>query len=156
MLENFQRKGGLKMINLLTNLIIFVLRTANVITFGALDNLGVVYSILIFATLVVFVKLDSKIQICDFWRSSGFFVKTLIFIGVLFNTLPQWYFWVAGVILVVLAYSLTTNPDDEEDEEPSILARIHDILIEEYHKKGLKNSSKKLEEPKSRKLPPVQ
>ena len=127
----------------------------NAVTFGILDNIGVVYSILIFATLIVFVKLDSKIQICDFWRSSGFFIKALVFTGILFNALPQWYLWVAGVILVVLAYSLTPNPD-EEDEEPSILARINDILIEEYHKKGLKNSSKKLEEPKSRKLPPVQ
>ena len=141
------------MINLLVNIILFILRTINAITFGVLDNLGVVYSILIFATLVVFVKLDSKIQICDFWRRCGFFIKTLIFTGVLFNALPQWYLWVAGVILVVLAYSLTPNPD-EEDEEPSILVRIHDILIEEYHKKGLKNSSKKLEEPKSRKFPP--
>ncbi len=127
----------------------------NAVTFGILDNIGVVYSILIFATLIVFVKLDSKIQICDFWRSSGFFIKALVFTGILFNALPQWYLWVAGVILVVLAYSLTPNPD-EEDEEPSILARINDILIEEYRKKGLKNSSKKLEEPKSRKLPPVQ
>lgn len=141
------------MINLIANILLFVLRTANTITFGVLDNIAVVYSILIFTTLMAFVKLDSKIQICDFWRSSGFFIKTLVFTGILFNALPQWYFWVAGVILVVLAYSLTSNPD-EEDEEPSILARIYDILIEEYHKKGLKNSSKKLEEPKSRKLPP--
>ena len=143
------------MINLLVNFILFILRMLNAVTFGILDNIGVVYSILIFATLIVFVKLDSKIQICDFWRSSGFFIKVLVFTGILFNALPQWYLWVAGVILVVLAYSLTPNPD-EEDEEPSILARINDILIEEYHKKGLKNSSKKLEEPKSRKLPPVQ
>lgn len=143
------------MINLLVNFILFILRMLNAVTFGILDNIGVVYSILIFATLIVFVKLDSKIQICDFWRSSGFFIKALVFTGILFNALPQWYLWVAGVILVVLAYSLTPNPD-EEDEEPSILARINDILIEEYHKKGLKNSSKKLEEPKSRKLPPVQ
>ena len=142
------------MINLLTNLIIFVLRTANVITFGALDNLGVVYSILIFATLVVFIKLDSKIQICDFWRSSGFFIKTLIFIGVIFNTLPQWYFWVAGVILVVLAYSLTPNTD-EESEEPSILAKIHDILMEEYRKSDLKKNGSQAKMKKNRKLPPV-
>ena len=143
------------MINLLVNCTLFVLRMLNVITFGILDNIGVVYSILIFATLIVFVKLDSKIQICDFWRSSGFFIKALVFTGILFNALPQWYLWVAGVILVVLAYSLTPNTD-EEDEEPSILTKICDVLIEEYHKKGLKNSSKKLEEPKSRKLPPVQ
>ena len=141
------------MINLLTNLILFILRLLNMVTFGILDNLAVVYGVLVLATLYAVVKLDKYFQICDFWRSSGFFIKTLIFIGILFNTLPQWYFWVAGMILVILTYSLTPNPD-EEDEEPSILARIHDILIEEYHKKGLKNSSKKLEEPKSRKLPP--
>lgn len=136
----------------------------NAVTFGILDNIGVVYSILIFATLIVFVKLDSKIQICDFWRSSGFFIKTLIFIGVLFNTLPQWYFWVAGVILVVLAYSLTTNPDDdEEDEEPSILARIHDILMGEYRKSDFKaKASSAIQKTKNKagakprkKLPPV-
>ncbi len=152
------------MINLLVNFILFILSMLNAVTFGILDNIGVVYSILIFATLIVFVKLDSKIQICDFWRSSGFFIKTLIFIGVLFNTLPQWYFWVAGVILVVLAYSLTTNPDDdEEDEEPSILARIHDILMGEYRKSDFKaKASSAIQKTKNKagakprkKLPPV-
>ena len=141
------------MINLFTNLILFILRLLNMVTFGILDNLAVVYGVLVLATFYAVIKLDKYFKICDFWRSSGFFIKTLIFIGILFNTLPQWYFWVAGVILVVLTYSLTTNPD--EDEEPSILAKIHDILIEEYHERGLKNSSKKLEEPKSRKLLPV-
>ena len=144
------------MINLLVNFILFILRMLNAVTFGILDNIGVVYSILIFATLIVFVKLDSKIQICDFWRSSGFFIKALVFTGILFNALPQWYLWVAGVILVVLAHSLTPNPD-EEDEEPSILARIYDILIDEYHKSDLKKNTPKLEKPKkSRRLPPVQ
>jgi hypothetical protein len=143
------------MINLLVNIILFILRTINAIAFGVLDNLGVVYSILIFATLVVFVKLDSKIQICDFWRSSGFFIRTLVFTGVLFNALPQWYLWVAGVILVVLAYSLTPNPD-EESEEPSILTKICDILIEEYHKSDLKKNGSKEKPKKSRRLPPVQ
>lgn len=142
------------MINLLVNIILFILRTINAIAFGVLDNLGVVYSILIFATLVVFIKLDSKIQICDFWRSSGFFIRTLVFTGVLLNALPQWYLWVAGVILVVLAYSLTPNPD-EESEEPSILTRICDILIEEYHKSDLKKNEQKEKPKKSRRLPPV-
>ncbi len=142
------------MINLLVNIILFILRTINAIAFGVLDNLGVVYSILIFATLVVFVKLDSKIQICDFWRSSGFFIRTLVFTGVLLNALPQWYLWVAGVILVVLAYSLTPNPD-EESEEPSILTRICDILIEEYHKSDSKKNEQKEKPKKSRRLPPV-
>ena len=134
------------MINLLVNCTLFVLRMLNVITFGILDNIGVVYSILIFVTLVIFIKLDSKIQICDFWRSSGFFIKALVFTGILFNALPQWYLWVAGVILVVLAYSLTPNPD-KEDEEPSILTKICDVLIEEYHKSDLKKNAQK-EKPK--------
>ncbi len=142
------------MINLLVNIILFILRTINAITFGVLDNLGVVYSILIFSTLVVFVKIDSKIQICNFWQSSGFLIKTLVFTGVLFNALPQWYLWVAGVILVVLAYSLTPNPD-KEDEEPSILTKICDILIEEYHKSDLKKNEQKKKPKKSRRLPPV-
>ena len=126
----------------------------NAVTFGILDNIGVVYSILIFATLIVFVKLDSKIQICDFWRSSGFFIKALVFTGILFNALPQWYLWVAGVILVVLTYSLTSNTN-EEDEEPSIFKKICDILIEEYHKSDLKKKTQKEKPKKSRRLPPV-
>ena len=141
------------MINLFTNLILFILRLLNMVTFGILDNLAVVYGVLVLATFYAVIKLDKYFKICDFWRSSGFFIKTLIFTGILFNTLPQWYFWVAGVILVVLAYYLTPD-SDEEDEEPSILSRIYDILIDEYNKKGLKNSSKKLEESKSQKLPP--
>lgn len=141
------------MINLLTNIIIFVLRIANAITFGVLDSMGVVYSILVVTSFIVFIKLEATIGVCNVWKKAGIVPKGLILTGLVLNALPQWYLWIAGVILVVLAYSLTPNPD-EEDEEPSILERIHDILIEEYHKKGLKNSSKKLEEPKSRKLPP--
>ena len=138
------------MINLFTNLILFILRLLNMVTFGILDNLAVVYGVLVLATFYAVIKLDKYFKICDFWRSSGFFIKTIIFIGILFNTLPQWYFWVAGVILVVLTYSLTPNTD----EEPSILTRIYDILIEEYHKSDLKNAPK--EKPKkSRRLPPV-
>lgn len=143
------------MINLFTNLILFILRLLNMVTFGILDNLAVVYGVLVLATFYAVVKLDKYFKICNFWRSSGFFIKTLIFIGILFNTLPQWYFWVAGVILVVLTYSLTTNPD-EEDEEPSILKRICDILIEEYHTSDLKKNAPKEKPKKSRRLPPVQ
>ena len=142
------------MINLFTNLILFILRLLNMVTFGILDNLAVVYGVLVLATFYAVVKLDKYFKICDFWRSSGFFIKTLIFIGILFNTLPQWYFWVAGVILIVLTYSLTTNPD-EEDEEPSILKRICDILIEEYNKSDLKKNVPKEKPKKSRRLPPV-
>ena len=141
------------MINLLVNCILFVLRLVSLLSFGILDNIAVVYAILVIANFIIFVKLDATIEICDIWKKAGIIPKGMILTGVVLNALPQWYLWVAGVILVVLAYSLTPNPD-EESEEPSILERIHDILIEEYHKKGLKNSSKKLEEPKSRKLPP--
>jgi hypothetical protein len=141
------------MINLLVNCILFVLRLVSLLSFGILDNIAVVYAILVIANFIIFVKLDATIEICDIWKKAGIIPKGMILTGLVLNALPQWYLWVAGVILVVLAYSLTPNPD-EESEEPSILERIHDILIEEYHKKGLKNSSKKLEEPKSRKLPP--
>lgn len=136
-LENSIRKRGLKMINLLTNIIIFILRTANVITFGILDNIGVVYSILIFTTLVVFVKLDSKIQICDFWRSSGFFIKTLVFTGILFNALPQWYLWVTGSILVVLAYFLKPLKT-KKSGKPSLLSKLKAVVVEEYQESDFK------------------
>ena len=142
------------MINLFTNLILFILRLLNMVTFGILDNLAVVYGVLVLATFYAVVKLDKYFKICNFWRSSGFFIKTLIFIGILFNTLPQWYFWVAGVILVVLTYSLTSNTN-EEDEESSIFKKICDILIEEYHKSDLKKKTQKEKPKKSRRLPPV-
>ena len=125
------------MINLLTNLILFILRTLNTITFGVLDNLGVVYSILIFATIVVFIKLDSKIQICDFWRSSGFLIKTLVFTGVLFNALPQWYLWVAGSILVVLAYFLKPLKT-KKSGKPSLFSKLKAVVVEEYQESDFK------------------
>ncbi len=125
------------MINLLTNIIIFVLRIANAITFGVLDNLGVVYSILIFATIVVFIKLDSKIQICDFWRSSGFLIKTLVFTGVLFNALPQWYLWVTGSILVVLAYFLKPLKT-KKSGKPSLFSKLKAVVVEEYQESDFK------------------
>lgn len=119
------------MINLLTNLILFVLLTLNSVTFGVLDTLGVVYAILIFATLVVFVKLDSKIQICDFWRSSGISIKTLVFTGVLFNALPQWYLWIIGSILVVLAYFLKPLKT-KNSGKPSLFSKLKAVVVEEY------------------------
>lgn len=127
------------MINLLTNLILFILRTLNTITFGVLDNLGVVYSILIFATIVVFIKLDSKIQICDFWRSSGFLIKTLVFTGVLFNALPQWYLWVTGSILVVLAYFLKPLKT-KKSGKPSLFSKLKAVVVEEYQESDFTSS----------------
>ncbi len=154
------------MINLLTNLILFVLLTLNSVTFGVLDTLGVVYAILIFATLVVFVKLDSKIQICDFWRSSGFFIKTLVFTGVLFNALPQWYLWVTGSILVVLAYFLKPLKT-KKSGKPSLFSKLKAVVVEEYQESDFKAktsstiqkvkkvSKNKLGTKPAKKLPPV-
>lgn len=152
------------MINLLTNLILFVLRTLNAVTFGMLDNLGTVYSILIFATLIVFIKLDSKIQICDFWRSSGFFIKILIFTGILLNSLPQWYLWIIGSILVVLAYFLKPLKT-KKSGKPSLFSKVKAVLIEEYQESDFKErTSSVIQKTKkaaqtvskpTKKLPPV-
>ena len=154
------------MINLLTNLILFILRTLNTITFGVLDNLGVVYSILIFATIVIFIKLDSKIQICDFWRSSGFFIKTLVFTGVLFNALPQWYLWVIGLCFIALAYFLTPLKT-KKSGKPSLFSKLKAVVVEEYQESDFKAktsstiqkvkkvSKNKLGTKPAKKLPPV-
>ena len=154
------------MINLLTNLILFVLLTLNSVTFGVLDTLGVVYAILIFATLVVFVKLDSKIQICDFWRSSGISIKTLVFTGVLFNALPQWYLWIIGSILVVLAYFLKPLKTKKSGKS-SLFSKLKAVVVEEYQESDFKAKTsstiqkvKKVSKNKSgtkpvKKLPPV-
>lgn len=154
------------MINLLTNIILFILRTLNTITFGVLDNLGVVYSILIFATIVVFIKLDSKIQICDFWRSSGFFIKTLVFTGVLFNALPQWYLWVIGLCFIALAYFLTPLKT-KKSGKPSLFSKLKAVVVEEYQESDFKAktsstiqkvkkvSKNKLGTKPAKKLPPV-
>ena len=138
----------------------------NTITFGVLDNLGVVYSILIFATIVVFIKLDSKIQICDFWRSSGFFIKTLVFTGVLFNTLPQWYLWVIGLCFIALAYFLTPLKT-KKSGKPSLFSKLKAVVVEEYQESDFKAktsstiqkvkkvSKNKLGTKPAKKLPPV-
>ncbi|MBB1552196.1 hypothetical protein HG452_001475 [Candidatus Saccharibacteria bacterium] len=149
------KEGLKKMINLITNWILSFLSLLDFLSFGILDNIAVIYSILIITSFIVFVKLDATIEICDIWKKAGIIPKGLILTGLVLNTLPQWYLWVAGVISVVLAYSLTPNTD-EEDEEPSILTRICDILIEEYHKSDLKKNEQKEKPKKSRRLPPVQ
>ena len=151
------------MINLLTNLILFVLLTLNSVTFGVLDTLGVVYAILIFATLVVFVKLDSKIQICDFWRRSGIGIKTLVFTGVLFNALPQWYLWLIGIILIILAYFIKPK----EGKKSSLFSKLKAVVVEEYQGSNIsstiqktKNAAQTVSKNKSgakpvKRLPPV-
>ena len=146
------------MINLFTNLILFILRLLNMVTFGILDNLAVVYGVLVLATFYAVVKLDKYFKICDFWRSSGFFIKTLVFTGVLFNALPQWYLWIIGSILVVLAYFLKPL----KTKKSSLFQKIKNVIVEEF-KEGdfkLKNEtqtvSKNTGTKPVKKLPPVE
>ncbi len=152
--KSLMKEGLKKMINLITNWILSFLSLLDFLSFGILDNIAVIYSILIITSFIVFVKLEATIKICDVWKKAGIIPKGLIMIGLIFNTLPQWYLWLIGLCFIALAYFLTPSNASKEPEEPSILAKIHDILMEEYRKKGLKNSSKKLEKPKSRKFPP--
>lgn len=127
------------MISLLTNLILFILRLLNMVTFGILDNLTVVYGVLVLATFYAVVKLDKYFKICDFWRSSGFFIKTLVFTGVLFNTLPQWYLWVAGMIIIILAYFIKPK----KGKKSSLLQKLKNVIVEEF-KEETKQKPRKL------------
>ena len=125
------------MINLFTNLILFILRLLNMVTFGILDNLAVVYGVLVLATFYAVIKLDKYFKICDFWRSSGFLIKTLVFTGVLFNALPQWYLWVTGSILVVLAYFLKPLKT-KKSGKPSLFSKLKAVVVEEYQESDFK------------------
>lgn len=122
------------MINLLVNLILFVLHMFNAVTFGLIDNLATVYSILVFSTFFVILKLDSVIQICDFWRKSGKFIKTILFFGVLLNSLPQWYLWLIGMILIILAYFIKPK----EGKKSSLFSKIKAVVVEEYQESDFK------------------
>ncbi len=122
------------MINLLVNLILFVLRMFNAVTFGLIDNLATVYSILVFSTFFIILKLDSVIQICDFWRKSGKFIKTILFFGVLLNSLPQWYLWLIGMILIILAYFIKPK----EGKKSSLFSKIKAVMVEEYQESDFK------------------
>ena len=122
------------MINLLVNLILFVLHMFNAVTFGLIDNLATVYSILVFSTFFVILKLDSVIQICDFWRKSGKFIKTILFFGVLLNSLPQWYLWLIGMILIILAYFIKPK----EGKKSSLFSKIKAVVVEEYQESNFK------------------
>lgn len=122
------------MINLLVNLILFVLRMFNAVTFGLIDNLATVYSILVFSTFFIILKLDSVIQICDFWRKSGKFIKTILFFGVLLNSLPQWYLWLIGMILIILAYFIKPK----EGKKSSLFSKIKAVVVEEYQESDFK------------------
>ena len=163
MLENFERKGGLKMINLLTNWILSFLSLLNFLSFGVLDNIAVVYSILVITNFIVFVKLEATIKICDIWKKAGIVPKGLILIGFVLNALPQWYLWLVGLCFIALAYFLTPSSAPKKPEEPSIFAKIHDILMEEYRKSDFKaKASSAIQKTKNKagakprkKLPPV-
>lgn len=122
------------MINLLVNLILFVLRMFNAVTFGLIDNLATVYSILVFSTFFIILKLDSVIQICDFWRKSGKFIKTILFFGILLNSLPQWYLWLIGMILIILAYFIKPK----EGKKSSLFSKIKAVVVEEYQESDFK------------------
>ena len=151
------------MINLLVNFILFVLRMFTAATFGLIDNLATVYSILVFSTFFVILKLDSAIQICDFWRKSGKFIKVLLLLGVLLNSLPQWYLWLIGMILIILAYFIKPK----EGKKSSLFSKIKAVVVEEYQESDFKEKTsstiqkvKKVSKNKSRtkpmkELPPI-
>ena len=122
------------MINLLVNLILCILRMFNAVTFGLIDNLATVYSILVFSTFFVILKLDSVIQICDFWRKSGKLIKTILFFGVLLNSLPQWYLWLIGMILIILAYFIKPK----EGKKSSLFSKLKAVVVEEYQESDFK------------------
>ena len=125
------------MINLLVNFILFVLRMFNAATFGLIDNLATVYSILVFSTFFVILKFDSAIQICDFWRKSGKFIKVLLLLGVLLNSLPQWYLWLIGMILIILAYFIKPK----EGKKSSLFSKIKAVVVEEYQESDFKEKT---------------
>ena len=134
------------MINLLVNLILFVLRMFNAVTFGLIDNLATVYSILVFSTFFIILKLDSVIQICDFWRKSGKFIKTILFFGILLNSLPQWYLWLIGMILIILAYFIKPK----EGKKSSLFSKIKAVVVEEYQESDFKvNTSSVIQKTKN-------
>ena len=155
--KSLMKEGLKKMINLITNWILFFLSLLDFLSFGILDNIAVIYSILIITSFIVFVKLEATIEICGIWKKAGVISRGLIMAGLIFNALPQWYLWLVGLCFIALAYFLTPSNASKEPEEPSILAKICDILMEEYRKSDLKKNTSKLEKlKKSRRLPPVQ
>ena len=155
--KSLMKEGLKKMINLITNWILSFLSLLDFLSFGILDNIAVIYSILIITSFMILVKLEATIEICGIWKKAGVISRSLIMAGLIFNALPQWYLWLVGLCFIALAYFLTPSNASKEPEEPSILAKICDILMEEYRKSDLKKNTSKLEKPKkSRRLPPVQ
>ena len=155
--KSLMKEGLKKMINLITNWILSFLSLLDFLSFGILDNIAVIYSIIIITSFMILVKLEATIEICGIWKKAGVISRGLIMAGLIFNALPQWYLWLVGLCFITLAYFLTPSNASKEPEEPSILAKICDILMEEYRKSDLKKNTSKLEQPKkSRRLPPVQ
>ena len=106
----------------------------NAVTFGLIDNLTTVYSILVFSTFFAILKLDSVIKLCDFWRKSGKLIKTILFFGVLLNSLPQWYLWLIGMILIILAYFIKPK----EGKKSSLFSKLKAVVVEEYQESDFK------------------
>lgn len=141
------------MINLLMHAIIFFMQLFNVVTLGAVDNLAVVYGALVLATLYVLVKLDGHFQICSFWQKAGFFTKTLIFVGLVLNTLPTILYWILGAFLILLAYFITpTENSIKKSEKPSLFSKLRDVFLEEYNESGMKQKTAKVAETFSKKV----
>lgn len=125
------------MINLLVNLILFVLRMLNTVTFGVLDNIGVVYSILVITSLIVFIKLEATIGVCNIWKKAGIIPKGLILTGLVLNALPQWYLWLIGLCFIALAYFLTPLKTNKSGK-PSLFSKIKAVVVEEYQESDFK------------------
>lgn len=130
------------MINLLTNIIIFVLRIANAITFGVLDSMVVVYSILVVTSFIVFIKLDATIGVCNVWKKAGIIPKGLILTGLVLNALPQWYLWLIGLGFIALAYFLTPLKTNKS-EKPSLFSKLKAVVVEEYQGSNISSTIQK-------------
>lgn len=137
------------MINLLVKLILFVLRMLNAITFGVLDNLGVVYSILVVTSFIVFIKLEVTIGVCNVWKKAGIAPKGLILIGLVLNALPQWYLWLIGLCFIALAYFLTPLKTNKSGK-PSLFSKLKAVVVEEYQESDFKaNTSSVIQKTKN-------
>ena len=154
------------MINLLTNIILFVLRMLNAVAFGVLDNIGVVYSILVITSFIVFIKLEATIEVCNVWKKAGIIPKGLILTGLILNALPQWYLWLIGLCFIALAYFLTPLKT-KKSGKPSLFSKLKAVVVEEYQESDFKAktsstiqkvkkvSKNKLGTKPAKKLPPV-
>ena len=130
------------MINLLVNCILFVLHLLNFLSFGILDNIAVVYAILVIANFIIFVKLDATIEICDIWKKAGIIPKGLILTGLVLNALTQWYLWLIGLGFIALAYFLTPLKTNKS-EKPSLFSKLKAVVVEEYQGSNISSTIQK-------------